>query len=339
MKKTYLKISILFMILTVVIISCKKNNEQETIVSNNNTQYSTYELEVINKLQSFEQNIKNCELKGNEFSGDPKSLDSAKWYIESYFNVVNARTEQPFKLLRKDSLYYSLPINKNGLVEYSSMNVMYNNMVNDLDSLEVVIADPNMIPVFARLELQNLNSKAAQYMMVLGIGYYFNGNYAPFYADDDWKWGNMLGHCDGTNQWQSDGGEELRERLNNPFFEYVAGSFIDPLDPIEVSYEDYPDVNNVNPDPNVGYLVFYEERTSGEPCLENEELTFYLNRAHEIIYTFTNQTLPNTNTLYGKRPVGKSFVDMTVYAQHESNWWKHTYYLYYATRITTPLPN
>jgi hypothetical protein len=333
MKKS-LSIILVAMMAIGLFYACKKNNEQGQTVTTNEQQYSAYEQEVIHKLQSF-----RSTLKSGVFTGEPKSLDSAKWYIETYFNVVKARTEEPFKLFRKDSIYYSLPINRDGLVEYSNMNAMYNKMVSDLDSLEVVIANPNMIPVFARLELISSNSSAAQYMMVLGMGSYYSGNYAPFYADDDWRWGNYQGHCGSTNDHSSDGGEELRERLNNPWFQYVAGSFIDPMDPITVTYNQYPDVNNQNPDINVDFMIFREERTSGEPCLENEELTFYLNRAHEIIYTFTNQTLPNTTTLFGQRPIGRAFVDMSIWAQHENNWWHHTYYLNYATRITAPLPN
>lgn len=99
--KKYLSIILVAMMAIGLFHACKKTNEQESLISNNDTKYSAYEMEVIQKLQSFRQT-----LKSGEFTGEPKSIDSAKWYIETYFNVVNARTEEPFKLFRKDSLYY-----------------------------------------------------------------------------------------------------------------------------------------------------------------------------------------------------------------------------------------
>ncbi len=55
--------------------------------------------------------------------------------------------------------------------------------------------------------------------MVLGWGEYFNGNYEPFLPIDDWYYGNMLGRADGAYLWESDAGQELINRLNNPYFQ------------------------------------------------------------------------------------------------------------------------
>ena len=344
-KNIFMKKNLIILVVAILAIglfyACKKNTDHLQTTTSNEKQYSAYELDVIHKLKTFRNTLKN-----GIFTGKPKSLDSAKWYIETYFNVVKARTEEPYKLLRKDTTYYTLPINKTGLIEYSSMNAMYDKMVSDLDSLEIVIADPNIIPIFARLIFLSSNSSNAQYMMILGGGSYYSGNYAPFYEDDDWKFGNMQGHCDGSNATQSDAGQELKYRLNHPLFDYSPGSFVDPQTYPEITFSGYPDVNNLNPDPNCHYMLFYEERTvaQGPPCLENEELTFYLNRAHEIFYTFQNQLLPNTTTeqsLYGKRPVGKYFVEMTLWtpsgtAQNGKLFWEHRYTPTYAFRVNLP---
>ena len=151
----------------------------------------------------------------------------------------------------------------------------------------------------------------------------------------------MQGKCDGSYLWVSDGGQELKRRLNNPYFQWAGpGSFVDYVYRDAQWYE-YPDVNNINPEPNVTSLV-YHELSIDTTCLENDEMTFYLNQAHDIIYTYENQFLPNTN-LHGKKPVGKSFVSFDIYTPDSilpnTHMWKHIYYLKYGTRINLPLPD
>jgi len=270
------------------------------------------------------------------------TLDSAEWYMETNFNVDEARTEEPYRITRKDSTYYVLPLNKNGLVEFNDMYNMYNQMLSDLDSLEIVIADPDVLPIFGSLELLTSNANEAEFMLVTGFGSYFNGNYAPFYDDDDWKWGNMLGHCDGTNQWESDGGQELKVRLNNPFFAWAGpGSFIDDEEKIP-HYYDYPDIYNEHPQPDsVDYFIFYQEGLGFFPCLENEELDFYLDKAHDIIYTYEDNFLPGSSTLKGQRPAGKAFKNFNIWTPdgtlpNDDHWWEHVYFIHYGTRVNLP---
>lgn len=336
------KILIIFVIIGMTITlfyACKKNTDLMQTNNNTEQQYTDYEWEVFYKLQSFKQKL-NSNLKGT----DPMTLDSAEWYLETNYNVDEARTEEPYRITRKDSTYYVLPLNSNGLVEFDDMNTMYNQMLSDLDSLEIVIADPDIIPVFAILNVLTSNADEAELMLITGFGYYYSGNYAPFYDDDDWKFGNMLGHCDGTNQWESDGGQELKERLNNPFFTWSdPGSFSDYVERI-VHYYDYPDFYNEHPQPNdVNYFVYFEITNGDTTCLENEELDFYLDKAHDIIYTYDNNYLPGSDTLYGQRPPGKTYSHFSIWTPdttlpNGNIWWEHRYFIHYATRINLPLP-
>ncbi len=320
-----------------VFYSCKKNTDNMQINTNSEQQYSAYEWEVYYKLQSFKQ-----KLNSNLRSINPITLDSAKWYMESYLNVDKARTKEPYKITRNDSTYYVLPLNSNGLVEFNNMNTMYNQMINDLDS--IVIANPGVIPVFAVLKELTNNTNEAEFLLITGYGNYYSGNYAPFYDDDDWKFGNMLGHCDGTNQWESDGGQELKTRLNNPFFAWAGpGSFVDPVEEI-VHYYEYPDYYDEHPQPDsVNFLLFYQETPGFSPCLENEELDFYLDKAHDIIYTYDSILLPGNSILTGKRPYGKVFEWFSIWTPdsitpNNNHSWEHVYYIHYATRISLPLP-
>jgi len=336
MKKTIILILLAGLTAT-FFYACKKNTEPMQKDNSTETQYTDYEWQIYYKLQDMNQ-----KLNGGERGLDPISLAEAEWYMETNFNVEEARTEDPVKLQRKDTTYYTLPLAGANLAEYSDINTMYNEMLSDLDSLEFVISDPSLMPMYASLSLIQSTLTSADFMLIIGFGSYYSGNYAPFYADDDWKFGNMLGHCDGSNVTESDGGQELITRLNNPFFQWAGpGSFIDP-EQKPINYYEYPDVNNQNPDADVDYMIFYQELASGEPCLENDELTFYLNNLHNIIYTYDDDYLPNT-TLYGKRPEGKSFIDIEIYTPYGFDnsvyWWEHRFWANYGKRVNIPIPD
>ena len=335
--KKIIYVTLLTTIAISVFYACKKDSRQVPENKSNVPQYTEYEWQVYYKLQDLKQ-----KLNSGERGLDPISLSEAEWYMETNFNVEEARTEDPVKLQRKDTTYYTLPLVGVNLAEYSDINTMYNAMLSDLDSLEYVIADPSLMPMYASLNLIQNTLTSADFMLITGFGSYYSGNYAPFYADDDWKFGNMLGRCDGTMVTISDGGQELIGRLNNPFFQWAGpGSFIDPVQ-VYIPYEGYPDVNNQNPDPDVDYMIFYQELASGEPCLENDELTYYLNNLHNIIYTYEDNYLPNT-TLYGARPEGKSFIDIEIYTpygfENSVYWWEHRFWANYGTRVNIPIPD
>jgi len=93
-------------------------------------------------------------------------------------------------------------------------------------------------------------------------------------------------------------------------------------------------------------MIYYEVTDNDNwPCIEYDELSFYLSRLHEIIYTYIDDNIPNTTTLYGKRPLGKSYVPgfTTIYTPNGQNgadyWWEHRFWMRYATRVNIPLPD
>lgn len=143
-----------------VFYSCKKEVNCEVEMQSETTSseelidgHTAYEWEIYYKLQDFKLKMEKLSR-----SSDPMTLTEAEWYMETNFNVDEARTEEPYRVNRKDTTYYILPINSSGLIEFTSINSMYNEMLDDLDSIEIVISDPDVIPIFARLELQSSSS-------------------------------------------------------------------------------------------------------------------------------------------------------------------------------------
>jgi len=342
------KILIIFVIIGMAVAlfyACKKNTD--TMQTNNNTeqQYTDYEWEVFYKLQSFKQKL-NSNLKGT----DPMTLDSAKWYLDTQFNVEKARTEYPYKIEGMDSTYFTLILNGSGMVDITELNTMYNSM---LDYLNNIIANSESIPIFGHLELLNSDDDEAEFIFRLGIGTYFSGNYAPFYYD--WRFGNMLGWCDDTHK-TSDAGQELKYRLNNPHFAYFKpGSFIGTDEERIIRYFNpdgtindpdlYLDTNDEHPQPDlVNYFYYYEENDSPnyEPCLEIEELDFYLDKAHKIIYISEFTKLPGSNIHYGLRPDGLTYEWFSIHTPYGYNnyfykyYWTHEYFIHYRLKVNIP---
>ena len=347
MKKSI--IGLLFISMTVgLFYACKKNNETVQTNGNNNTeqQYTEYEWEVYHKLEAYKQK-KNSSFKSN----DPITLDSAEWYLDTQFNVEEARTEYPYIIEDIDSAYFTLTLNGSGMANISDMGIMY---VEIVDYVNSIIANPESIPIFGHLELLESDNDEAEFMFRLGIGSYINGEYTPFYYD--WKFGNMLGDCAGNQVWLSDAGQELKFRINHPHFAtFPPGSFIGNPEIGIVRYfnEDgttnpdlYLDTDDEHPQSeDVNYFYYYEENniSTYEPCLEIEELDFYLDKAHEIIYTRDNENLPGSTIHYGLRPEGLTFESFTLDTPNGYNnytnkyYWTHRYYIYYRLRVNIPI--
>lgn len=328
--------------------ACKKNTEPTQPNPNTEQQYTDYEWEIFYKLKAYKQ-----RLNSGSRADDPITLDSAEWYLDVQFNVEEALTEYPYRTEGIDSTYFTLTLNGSGLVKISDMSIMYNEM---LDYVNNIIANSEFIPIFGHLELLESDSDEAEFIFRFGIGSYSNGYYHPF--EYDWRYGNMLGDCDDNQVTESDGGVELERRLNDPHFEYFTpGSFINPDKESIVRYFNsdgstnpylYLDTNDEHPQPNeVDYFYYYEEDDSPnyEPCLEIEELDFYLDKAHKIIYTLDDVKIPGSTIHLGQRPEGYTYEWFHLTSSYgyndetEKYFWTHNYYIHYRRRVNIPIPD
>jgi len=347
MKKIFFSLIILGSTIA-MFYSCKKDTNKTPSDTTIETQHTDFEWEVYHKLKAYKHK-KNSASRGLY----PISLDSAEWYLDTQFNVEEARTEYPYKLEALDSTYFTLELNGSGMAEISAMSTMYNSM---LDFLYNIVATSEYIPIFGHIERLSSDNNEAQYVFRLGLGNYYNGNYAPEYYD--WKFGNMLGRCDGTHQWESDAGQELKTRLNNPFFAYVTpGSFVGSDNEKIIRYYNengsanptlYYDTYDEHPQSSqVNYFYYYETNASSsyDPCLESEEIEFYLDKAHKIIYTSENDYIPGSTIHRGQRPEGLTYEWFTIDTpngyDNSSNlyYWTHRYYIHYRQRVNIPIPD
>jgi len=329
MKKTFIFIAMISLLMVSIMYSCKKEIEPNQQTTEQSVEYTEFELKLAKQLKNYKTQMEN-PLK----SDLTQSIDSARWYLEALFNVENAYTEAPYRISRQDTIFHSLELDGQGFAKSEDVANMYNSMLQSLTNLEYEIADPNIIPVFGSLSLVENDDDEASFMFILNFGFYSN-YYYPFTTSDNWYFGNMLGKCDGTQLWVSDAGIKLKGKLNNPLIQWIKPGTWISIESGTAFYYEYPDVNNENPESNVDYMIYYEEASSLQ-CLEYDELNFYLSKAHEIFYTYNNQYLPNTN-LPGKRIPGKHFIDVNIWTPSDPGIkYQHNYSMRYGVRVSLP---
>lgn len=334
MKKTFIFIAMASLLMVTVMFSCKKETEPTNQLLEQSAQYSEFELKLARQLQGFKTQLDN-PLK----TGYTLSSDSARWYLQLLFNVDRAYTEEPHKIVRKDTIYYELPLSENRAT-FTYMNGLYQEMIIDFESLEQEIDNAGIVPVYGMLNTMNQTQSLLTLRMIFAWGAPYYGNYIPFSEDDDWYYGNMLGRCDGQYQWDSDAGEELEYKfLNDQLFAYVnAGSWIDFLPHIslfaDAFYEPFYDE----------HLIYWEiAPTAPPPCIPHNKMNFYLNMGHNIMHTFNDTYLPNSTTLKGTRPRGYMFADIDVTSSatpHGTDMvvYRHIYDVTYGIRASLPWP-
>jgi len=306
----------LALLLSLVILhSCNKDSKIIPEDSNITNEYTADEMALWNKLNNFNLKIKNG-LKSEEFI----SPDSAIWYLEALFNVQQA-TDTTFDKVRTYERTYELNVNTNGTVNMSDVVTIYNQLVNDLNAeLELIDSDYKFL-IIADLKEEPL--KAGSFTMTLtgGLGYSRLSLYEPITNTDNWRSGNSKGRCTNT-AYDSDAGQELLKRFNNPRFELVTPtySWIDNYATDNLTYEDYPN------------RIFHENAPS-EPCVEYTELQHYLTEGHYIIYNSPTDT-PN-----GSRPAGLKFKMIQLWTNNDfppDNEYLHYYKIFYGTPVSVP---
>ena len=170
MKKNNIYITIVSLLMVSLTFSCKKEIELTQQTTGQGVEYTEFELKLARLLQGFKIQLDN-PLK----SDLTQSVDSARWYLEALFNVENAYTDEPYKISRKDTIFHVLELDGQGNARSEDVANMYNSMSQSLSDLEYEIADPNIIPIFGFLSLVENDDDAANFMFIIGFGFYSIG--------------------------------------------------------------------------------------------------------------------------------------------------------------------
>lgn len=304
------------LIVLMLALSCKK--DQPVQEKQSHMQHYTPEAMAIwHKLNSFNQHIKNG-IKSEQYL----QPDSALWLLEALFNVQMG-TDTTFDDVRSYHKTYKLTLNDDGLARLSQLAEVYNLMRSDLqDELDTIASDYKFLII---ADLKPIESKSDDFELELtgAIGINPLSLYQPFTELDNWYYGNMLGRCDGQYLWQSDAGQELKRRFNNPRVAIHGGVnswtdvFVtDLLDGIQ-----FPG------------RIFYFQTQGNPPCITYTEMRHFLEQGHNLIYNTSNQ-IPE-----GKRPEGKHFILLDLWTNPinppDGIYW-HKYQIHYGIPVLLP---
>ncbi len=173
----------------------------------------------------------------------------------------------------KHNSVYTANVDENGYVAMSELTILFNQMVDDIENqLDQIESDYKFLII---ADLYNEDSRSSNLVIELD-GIYATSrfkSYTPFTDDDDWYYGNMLGRADTTYVGVSDGGQQLKLRLNNqgikPTFQY---NFWD--DPQQTINLDATNTQN---------RVWAKIATSS-PIISDTDMMLYLQNMHYLIY-------------------------------------------------------
>jgi len=305
-------------IFAAVFFSCKKDINGTPGNNIKTPKYTAEELSVWHKLVNFNKKVKTG-IRVEEFI----TPDSAMWYLEALFNVTQA-VDTTYENMELDTTYYSLPVNGDGMVSMTDIVAVYNQMLSDKDNYLNGIPSTYKFLLFGDLEQNSSSARDGNFQISSVDGYGINPlvYYEPFTSVDNWYYGNMFGRCDGQYLWQSDAGQELQRRFNNPSISYNIPH--DSAHALVIKtklayYYEYPNYmyNDTLAYDNNGNLI------SGDTCIPYTGMQWYLSKGHsEIIYKFESQG--------GKRPDTLDFLNMNVWTNQRGGEKIDNYhYLYY----------
>jgi hypothetical protein len=273
---------------------------------------------VIALIHNFEQKMEDARK-----SGETIILDSAVWNLEASLNYNYADPEEAVGEYSFSKSNYTLSIDANGEVLMSDVQQLYTAMEQDLGNTNK--SSDETVIIFSDVALDSIDSGTAYMSGTNGYSSGIARNYAPFDEDDDWIWGTitmpLAGKCDGSDM-TSDGSNELEWRLNNPL----------PVSQVPIyGYTDLVTIHTSPIDADYWDKIYIDPTGQLYACLYNEQLTYYLNQADIILYSYDGQG--------GERPLGLDLISINIeddFIGGQNTPYFHSYYISYGIPLLVP---
>jgi len=266
------KLIFIFVVAVFVITACKKENtgEMKTPPMNDSQKIEALILDFKDKLDN--------HLK----DGTTYMADSAVWYVEGLLNYEQANNAHNFNGFEfyKDSVLLNAA---NGKIPLQELNDAYTYFNGVIASILEQANDPllNIDLVDVSLVETGLKDGSAEMELVVSTGKGSSINYTLFAEDEDWYWGDDEGACgDNTSGDETDAADKLEYKFNHPISVGQSGFFTN-VESVWLDGYDYPDNSYPgNPGPYCNKMIFqyFPGTYVDDPCLEHEELNYYLSK-------------------------------------------------------------
>jgi len=297
-------------VLAITMYSCKKDLSEPHHSPEN--ELMTHSQKVLSLIRAFDNKLESS-LK----TGGLITLDSAVWYTEALQNYEYAHPDsgsQDFIVFKSQ---YTLAVSPGGLVLMDDVETLYGLMEVQFLADIAVVSDPVKFLVIADVALDSTVGNTAHISVSNGLGVGEIIIYDPFEEEDDWIWGTghpsdpLAGKCDTTEIGESDGSNELADRLNNPNMSSPPPAGYTDVETVNINYMNCYFKNPLNIDRVFNTLSYYF-------CIEDDAMNDYLDKYDYIIYHFNDtENDGDEHNIFvfngeGARPVGKNFISVEI---------------------------
>ncbi|MDD2963532.1 MAG: hypothetical protein PHQ65_16800 [Bacteroidales bacterium] len=275
-----------------IMISCSKE-KTATEPTNHEAQISAADRAVMQRVIQFRQKVAFKNANPNFKSGEIVAIDSARWDVETNFNATYAFPDEHYLATRHDSAVLFLPVLDDSTTLMDDVLAFNDQVFNQVLALYNSSAFVNRELLFVSLRKGQMAKGELEMKLkvVTGEKQATLFSFTPFGVGDDWKYGDYLGKCDGSNA-GTDAAEQLELMLNNNKTTYCIDMpgppslyrkiySDDPMSPYELQGFEYENTNGE-------YLIYYISKTTplteDELCLDYNDMNFHYNGEWEVIY-------------------------------------------------------
>ncbi|RLD74981.1 MAG: hypothetical protein DRJ10_16120, partial [Bacteroidetes bacterium] len=240
--------------------------------------------------------------------------DSAVWYLDATLNLSHAFISwETLGDFYHDSVFVTIPKN-DGLISYNDLAIAYDELKQKVAG--VCIAAPGSDKELYIASLTNRDEDANSLTIKAGttIGSIkLPADWHPF--EKDWMYGDLQGDAPGPNPYigLADACTELRDKTNDFRYLYIDDEqmlYITSAneEPYVTIYSEDPIFLNVNdPTPEDNYyehlLIYQRQFWTYHDCIEEEQMNWYYQKLHYVIYSM----VPNNQELWSNA-YGKTFI-------------------------------
>ena len=299
MKTRTISILLVMSLVAGVFNACKKD-QSNTETQENKVEMTDADRAVAGRILKFRSRLEhkkaNPMLKNNEIV----SIDDARLDVETNFNASFAFPDEKYINTSYETIQIEMPVTDAANTTVDHMLALYDEcFAKVLESYSNSTIE-NKELVFVSLkkgEIEN-NEQKLELKVVLGTKQLPGQGWTPFVEGDNWKYGNMLGKCDGSSYMDSDAAEQIQGMLDiyRPIY-WVSPPYrivyqIDIASPYLLFGDEYMDANN-------NFLMFYIDKTDDltdeDICLDYNEMNFHFNGHHTVIYDLMPVTYSKPN--------------------------------------------
>lgn len=297
MKTKTILILMAFALAAGVFNACKKeqaNNEE------NKVELTDADRNVASRILKFRSRLEHKKANPMLKNTEIVSIDDARLDVETNFNASYSFPDEKYIKTNHETITVELQVTDAANTTVDNMLALYDECFAKVLETYNNSTIQNKELVFVSLKKGEIvnNEQKLDLKVVLGTKQLPGQGWTPFVEADNWKYGNMLGKCDGSSYMDSDAAEQIQEMLDvyQPIY-WVSPPYrivyqIDIASPYILFGHEYKDANN-------NYLMFHidktDDLTDDDICLDYNEMNFHFNGHYTVIYDLMPVTYSKPN--------------------------------------------